>query len=143
MPPAKADRIVRLELPLPCSINGLYFTPRCPQCGYGAQPGQNQLRLRKSFEARHYTQHAQAPIVGAGLAAGWRWKRGQPIGIRVTVFFKNKRRDSPNIIKHLVDTLAEALGFDDRYIARLEVLTKYDRENPRVEVEVEVLSEWP
>lgn len=60
--------------------------------------------------------------------------------IRVTYYFKDKRRHDPsNYDKFLLDGLVEAgIIIDDNYdvIEEFTTIGKYDKNNPRVEVEI-------
>jgi Holliday junction resolvase RusA-like endonuclease len=128
---------LHLQVALPHSVNGLYFVPRCARCGHRG-PG-----LQKSFEARAYTHTWGRHIEQCAQEVGFSIPKGHPIAIRGTVYLADKRRDMPNTEKHLVDTIAQACGFDDRYVAELHLVAAYDAQNPRVELVVEELAQWP
>lgn len=65
--------------------------------------------------------------------------------MKVTYYFKDlKRHDPSNYDKMLLDGLVEAnIIIDDNYSVIKEFTTvgKYDKENPRVEIEIEELNE--
>lgn len=131
------NRRLELTLELPYGINGLYFVPACPQCGYRGN------QLRKSFKARDYNERVEPLVTVAARRQGWTWTKGQPLRVCAIVYLANKRRDMPNLEKHLIDTIANGLDLDDRYVAALHMFTLYDADDPRVEVSIEVLDEWP
>ena len=65
--------------------------------------------------------------------------------IKITYYFKDKRRHDPsNYDKMLLDGLVEAnIITDDNYevIKEFTTIGKYDKENPRTEIEIEELNE--
>lgn len=65
----------------------------------------------------------------------------EKVKIRVTYYFKDKRRHDPsNYDKFLLDGLVEAnIIKDDNYevIEEFTTIGKYDKDNPRVEVEID------
>ena len=64
------------------------------------------------------------------------------LGVRCRWFCRDRRRrDTDNLLasmKHAFDGIAEALGVDDRIFVHWPAVVGYDRDRPRVEVEV-----WP
>ena len=65
----------------------------------------------------------------------------EKVKMRITYYFKDKRRHDPsNYDKMLLDGLVEAnIIKDDNYdvIQEFTTIGKYDKENPRVEIELE------
>jgi len=63
-------------------------------------------------------------------------------GVRCRWFFRDRRRrDADNLLasmKHAFDGIAEALGVDDRTFVHWPAVIGYDRDRPRVEVDL-----WP
>jgi Holliday junction resolvase RusA-like endonuclease len=58
----------------------------------------------------------------AAESAGWVYLKGQRLGLRLTLTFKNgSRSDISNRVKLVEDAIAEALGFDDNVIDLLVV----------------------
>ena len=67
--------------------------------------------------------------------------RYEKVKMKITYYFKDKRRHDPsNYDKMLLDGLVEAnIIKDDNYdvIQEFTTIGKYDKENPRVEIELE------
>lgn len=67
--------------------------------------------------------------------------RYEKVKMKITYYFKDKRRHDPsNYDKMLLDGLVEAnIIIDDNYdvIQEFTTIGKYDKENPRVEIELE------
>lgn len=70
------------------------------------------------------------------------FRSAEPIGVRCRWSFRDRRRrDADNLLaslKHAFDGIAEALGVDDRLFVHWPADIGYDRERPRVEVDL-----WP
>jgi crossover junction endodeoxyribonuclease RusA len=67
---------------------------------------------------------------------------GETYGVRCRWFFRDRRRrDADNLLasmKHAFDGIASALGVDDRTFVHWPAGIGYDRDRPRVEVDL-----WP
>ena len=94
-------------------------------------------------EARAYKENTKRHIFAAAVIAKWRYQKGQRLAVEVRVFFKDKRpRDLGNLDKLLIDSIADACGFndcciDDERFIRAEI----DKLNPRCEVTLSVISD--
>lgn len=70
------------------------------------------------------------------------FRSAEPIGVRCRWFCRDcRRRDTDNLLasmKHAFDGIAEALGVDDRIFVHWPAVVGYDRDRPRVEVDL-----WP
>jgi len=65
------------------------------------------------------------------------------LSVALTYYFETPRkRDLDGGLKITLDALSRALGFDDRDIVDLHLTKKIDPLHPRVEVEVETVSDW-
>jgi crossover junction endodeoxyribonuclease RusA len=65
------------------------------------------------------------------------------LGIYLVYFFETPhRRDLDGGLKICLDALARTIGFDDRSVVDLHLSKKIDPLRPRVEVEIETISEW-
>jgi crossover junction endodeoxyribonuclease RusA len=65
------------------------------------------------------------------------------LGVYLVYFFETPhRRDLDGGLKICLDALARAIGFDDRAVVDLHLSKKIDPLRPRVEVEIETISEW-
>jgi crossover junction endodeoxyribonuclease RusA len=74
------------------------------------------------------------------FAGAQNWQgAGREYILTVDYFFPdNRRRDSHNYAKLIVDAVAAALGIDDRYIRYRDGTVEVDKENPRVVLHLEV-----
>jgi crossover junction endodeoxyribonuclease RusA len=65
------------------------------------------------------------------------------LGVYLVFFFETPhRRDLDGGLKICLDALARTIGFDDRAVVDLHLSKKIDPLRPRVEVEIETISEW-
>jgi len=65
------------------------------------------------------------------------------LGVYLVYFFETPhRRDLDGGLKICLDALARTIGFDDRAVVDLHLSKKVDPLRPRVEVELETISEW-
>jgi crossover junction endodeoxyribonuclease RusA len=65
------------------------------------------------------------------------------LGVYMVYFFETPhRRDLDGGLKICLDALARGIGFDDRAVVDLHLSKKIDPLRPRVEVEIETISEW-
>lgn len=65
------------------------------------------------------------------------------LGVYMTFYFSTPmRRDLDGGVKITLDTIAEALGFDDRNVVDMHLTKQIDPLNPRVEVEIETIHDW-
>ena len=65
------------------------------------------------------------------------------LGVYLVYFFETPhRRDLEGGLKICLDALAWTIGFDDRAVVDLHLSKKIDPLRPRVEVEIEAISEW-
>lgn len=65
------------------------------------------------------------------------------LGVYMTFFFSTPmRRDLDGGVKITLDTIATALGFDDRNVVDMHLTKQIDPLHPRVEVEIETIHDW-
>ena len=112
---------MRLELELPPSINAAYISSR----GYG--------KRIYSAEARSWMEYATIMVKS-------QWKKS-PIDsffdIDLHFYLKNKQSDSHNYKKLLFDALEHGgVCTNDKYILDRTMNVFYDKENPRVVMEI-------
>ena len=66
--------------------------------------------------------------------------RGKPLvcllKVKIALWWGDKRKRDIDNIKVLLDALTSILWVDDSQIIKLEIAKGYDKENPRVEMEV-------
>lgn len=117
---------LRVTLPVPPSVNGLYSTVR----------GHRVL----SKAGRQYHKDAGWLTKEAAAVIGFDVQPLQRLELAIVLHWPdNRRRDLSNAVKCLEDSLAAALGFDDSTIDLLTVKRgEMDRSNPRAEVELRV-----
>lgn len=65
------------------------------------------------------------------------------LGVYMTFYFSTPmRRDVDGGVKITLDTIAEALGFDDRNVVDMHLTKQIDPLHPRVEVDIETIHGW-
>ena len=65
------------------------------------------------------------------------------LGVYLVYYFETPmKRDLDGGLKITLDALASAIGFDDRSIVDLHLSKRIDPLHPRVEVEIETISDW-
>lgn len=65
------------------------------------------------------------------------------LGVYMTFYFATPmRRDIDGGVKITLDTIATALGFDDRNVVDMHLTKQIDPLHPRVEVEIETIHDW-
>jgi crossover junction endodeoxyribonuclease RusA len=119
---------MRLTLPMPPTQNHMYHN------------GYNNGRVMKMLkpQAKAWQQEC---IITATLwrnKCKWSTATGKTI-VRLWYFFPDKRkRDTHNTLKLLLDSLEDALIYENDKFALPQIMDfEVDRENPRVEIEFE------
>ncbi|HVL26165.1 MAG TPA: RusA family crossover junction endodeoxyribonuclease [Thermomicrobiales bacterium] len=126
---------VRLTLPMPPSINEQYVVV-----------GKRKRVLSKTASAwkKDATKVISmlrdrstiSPVEEKALANAL-------LGVYMTFYFETPmRRDLDGGLKIALDTLATNLGFDDRAVVDLHLTKQIDPLRPRLEVEIETISDW-
>ena len=65
------------------------------------------------------------------------------LGVYLVYFFQTPhRRDLDGGLKICLDALGRTIGFDDRAVVDLHLSKKIDPLRPRVEVEIETITDW-
>lgn len=65
------------------------------------------------------------------------------LGVYMTFFFATPmRRDVDGGVKITLDTIATALGFDDRNVVDMHLTKQIDPLHPRVEIDIETIHDW-
>jgi crossover junction endodeoxyribonuclease RusA len=126
---------VRLTLPMPPSINEQYvvvgkrkrvLTKVASTWKKDATKAISLLRDRSTI----------SPVEEQALASSL-------LGVYMTFYFETPmRRDLDGGLKIALDTLATNLGFDDRAVVDLHLTKQIDPLHPRLEVEIETISDW-
>lgn len=122
---------LRLTIPVPPSLNNAYATVR----------GRRVL----SSEGKTFKEAAALWAQIGARRQRFKVEKGDRLSLTMLLHFKDgRRRDISNAVKLAEDAIAEALGFDDCAVDILHVERKEnDRERPRCEVRLEVLSQPP
>jgi crossover junction endodeoxyribonuclease RusA len=65
------------------------------------------------------------------------------LGVYMTFYFTTPmRRDVDGGVKIALDTVATALGFDDRNVVDMHLSKQIDPLHPRVEIDIETIHDW-
>lgn len=121
--PNTFGKSLKLSLPLPPSVNSIYFNTR----GGGR-------RLTK--KAENYIRDVRA--LANMECENQRWtKQGKYVWLYMDLVFyfpDRRRRDSHNMLKVLLDALESIVYEDDMYVMPRIQSVEYDDEDPRVEL---------
>lgn len=125
---------LELVLPLPPGVNNQYVT----------------VGRRRVLSAPAKAFHRDvARAIAALRSAGLILPSGDPLladsllGIYLVYFFETPfKRDLDGGLKITLDALARTLGFDDRSVVDLHLSKRIDPLRPRVEVEIETITDW-
>lgn len=114
---------LRLTLPLPLSVNHMYYNTR-----YGGK------RLKP--EAENYIRTATSITLAEMEDTLWKMQKDATWYYMDLLFYMPDRitRDSHNMLKLLLDTLEGSAYHNDYYIMPNILGVEYDKKNPRVEV---------
>jgi crossover junction endodeoxyribonuclease RusA len=125
---------LRLTLPLPPSVNAQYVT-------VGRKRVLSKVARTFKKDAGKIIMLLQqqskiTPVEEKALA-------NNLLGVYMTFYFETPmRRDLDGGLKIALDTIATNLGFDDRNVVDLHLTKQIDPLNPRLEIEIETISEW-
>jgi crossover junction endodeoxyribonuclease RusA len=125
---------LRLTLPLPPSINSQYVTV-----------GRRRVLSKeaKSFKAdvkKLIDRLRSSGQIPPDLEAAF---QRSLIGAYLTFHFETPfRRDLDGGLKIALDAVSEALGIDDRMVVDLHLVKQMDTLHPRLEMELETISDW-
>lgn len=123
-----------LTLPLPPGINNQYVT--AGKRRVLSKPARTFKRDVTKHLAMLRERGTLDPVVERAF-------RDALIGVYLTFYFETPmRRDLDGGLKIALDSLATGLGFDDRAIVDLHLVKQIDPLRPRLEVELETISNW-
>jgi crossover junction endodeoxyribonuclease RusA len=125
---------LKLTLPLPPSINSQYVTV-----------GRRRVlsKTAKSFKNDVRKQIERLRLSGQIPLALETEFRGSLIGAYLTFHFETPfRRDLDGGLKIALDAVSEALAIDDRMVVDLHLVKQMDTLHPRLELELETISDW-
>ncbi len=120
----------RLILPLPVTTNHSHINIR----------RDNRLMRIRSEATKQYMHDAYWLAVAWRNKSGWVMARGTTrVIVRYWTYMPDKRRrDTSNLAKVMLDSLTGALWEDDQYVLPQAMGVGVDKQNPRVEIELEV-----
>ena len=133
-PFVNSDYTLRIVLPLPPSVNNQYVTVgrrrvlSAPARAFNSNVAKSVEALRASGQLSWESERALADT---------------SLSVTLMYYFETPRkRDLDGGLKITLDALSRALGFDDRDVVDLHLAKKIDPLRPRVEVELEIISDW-
>ena len=125
---------MRIVLPLPPGVNNQYAT-----VGNRRVLSKEASRFKRDVKKLLMGlagDGARDETEGARLKVGW-------LGLYLDFYFATPlKRDLDGGLKITQDALCEALGLDDRRVVDIHLVKRIDPLRPRVEVELEVITEW-
>lgn len=125
---------LRLTLPLPPSINNQYVTVGRRRV-LSKEAKTFKKDVRKLIDRLRLSGKI-SPTTEAEM-------QGSLIGAYLTFHFETPfRRDLDGGLKIALDSVAEALGIDDRMVVDLHLVKQMDTLNPRLEIELETITDW-
>jgi crossover junction endodeoxyribonuclease RusA len=125
---------VRITLPLPPGVNNQYVSVGRRRVLSATAKSFNRDVAKIVAGARSSGRLAKADEVAVA---------GSPLGVYLVYFFETPhRRDLDGGLKITLDALGRALGFDDRRVVDLHLSKRIDPLRPRVEVEIETITDW-
>ncbi|MEJ7839612.1 MAG: RusA family crossover junction endodeoxyribonuclease [Thermomicrobiales bacterium] len=125
---------LHLTLPLPPGINSQYVQAgKRRVLSAGARKFKNQvLALISSLRQ----QPTWDPLIEAQI-------RRSLVGMYMTFYFETPlKRDLDGGLKIAIDSVAEALHFDDRTVVDLHLTKQIDPLHPRLEMDIETIEDW-
>lgn len=121
---------VRFTLPLPPSINSQYATVN------GRRVLSRTAQRWKKEASQILDRLALPEPFVATLQNGY-------LALFIDFYFETPlRRDLDGGLKIAQDVICQALGIDDRRVVDIHLVKRIDPLRPRIEVEVEALTEW-
>ena len=125
---------LRIVLPLPPGVNNQYASVGSRRVLSATARSFNRDVAKTIDEMRRKGVISQATeqTIAASL-----------LGVYLVYYFETPhRRDLDGGLKITLDALGRALGFDDRAIVDLHLSKRIDPLRPRVEIELETISDW-
>ncbi len=123
-----------LTLPLPPGVNNQYVT--VGRRRVLSKPAQTFKRDATKAIERARRDGVVTPAAEAAL-------RDALLGVYLTFYFETPmRRDLDGGLKIALDALCGALDLDDRAVVDLHLTKRIDPLRPRVEIELEAISDW-
>ena len=125
---------VRFGLPLPPGINQQYATVNGRRV-----LSKDSRNYKKAVRKSIRRLRAEGAISDALVAA----LREGHVGLFIDFFFETPhRRDLDGGLKIAQDAICDALGVNDNRVVDLHLVKRIDPLRPRIEVELEAISDW-
>lgn len=125
---------IALQLPLPPSINQQYATVE------GRRVLSQSSRQYKREVVRRIKQLRQRGAIPEAFVAQ---ARAGYLALFIDFYFQTPlRRDLDGGLKIAQDAICMGLDMDDRRVVDIHMVKRTDPANPRIEVEMEALSDW-
>ncbi len=125
---------VHFTLPLPPSINHQYT-----QVGKKRVLSKPHVKFKKQVKQKVHRLRVDEIVTDefiAALHSGW-------VGLFLDFYFKSPlRRDLDGGLKITQDALLDALGINDNRVVDIHLVKRIAPTNPRVDVELEAISDW-
>ena len=125
-----------LTLPMPPSINAQYTLAKGTRKRVLTKTAREFKKTAGNVIMLMQQQSKITPVEERAFA-------NNLLGVYMTFYFETPmRRDLDGGLKIALDTIATSLGFDDRNVVDLHLTKQIDPLNPRLEVEIETISDW-
>jgi crossover junction endodeoxyribonuclease RusA len=125
---------LRITLPLPPGVNNQYLTVNRRRVLSGPA---------KAFKRDVAKLLERARLDGEITVTMERALKDSLLGVYLTFYFETPlRRDLDGGLKIALDALCGALGVDDRMVVDLHLTKQIDPLHPRLDVEMETISDW-
>lgn len=125
---------LRLMLPLPPGVNNQYVT--AGRRRVLSEPAKAFNRDVKKIIERARLDGTISPALETIFAKSL-------LGVYLVFYFETPlRRDLDGGLKITLDAVCGALGLDDRMVVDLHLTKQIDPRRPRLELELEVISDW-
>lgn len=126
---------LRFQLPLPPGVNNQYVTLKDRRRVLSQESRKWKKSARRELEVMRFDGRISDEFV---RVAGEGY-----LSLFLDFYFESPlRRDLDGGLKILQDTICEALGVNDNRVVDIHLLKRIDPLNPRVDVQVEALSDW-
>lgn len=124
-----------MTLPLPPGVNNQYVTLKSGRRALSREAKAWKRVARQELEVQRFDGRLSEALIQAA-------QEGY-LSLFLDFYFETPlRRDLDGGLKILQDTLCKAIGVDDRRVVDIHLVKRIDPLRPRVELVVEVLSEW-
>lgn len=131
----KQEQVIRFVLPLPPGINHQYVTLKDGRRALSRESQKWKREARQELDVMRFDGRISEGFL-ALLAKGY-------TSLFLDFYFESPlKRDLDGGLKILQDTVCEALSINDNRVVDIHLVKRMDPLRPRVEVQVEALTEW-